>query len=860
MLLTKSLEGKQLTSPNDFPVTLSALFHLLKRSRTKILRGMLFCAVIALTYSLVRPVEYEVEATFRDRGKRDSGVETGGLAMFLKGATVESEASTLMSSKRLLQRAAKQHDLQAVLAENRIQFRPLSNVRDHMITEYAYLSGKKRPLLPLKAVPVHVSAVDYDNEVPTVLEIWFTTHERYSVIGSDGATLGEGHVGEPFATEAFQFTVHGRPGTAKSFTLELRPLTSVAEQIQKTLVVEADRDDLRLVRLTYSHPNRHTAAAVLNTVMELYTNYLREEHQRVTEEQMTYLQRRQERMAGELATIMQEYADTLSSELSEMGFPSSEKAMEFLASSMKEYKQRLLTNDLEMKRLESREGIAYYDRYQSAGDPQVINELLREIRTLKQRADTIRLGLGDASTEGTQPEFEGIDLRMADELYLAYSKELNDVEANILQQRFIVDQIGKKGFEISSLSGILEDSVSKQMIGKVSDLSLKLRDRENRTEREIIRMQEELALQEQFLTAHIGQTIHLLNVHRERLQTKIQSLQQTALMLTQRKVSILEKHLAEYMETRLANFYQEKTIIEQHQRELKQEVAMLPQKWVSEKLVDQRVEMNKRMAEEITRLVEMKNISNNLEVVESAPIDYAVAPIHPRSPKTLLFALLGALIGGMAMVSYVIVQGVKRGIPAMEESLTLAGQEVAGPLSTTLTAPPLDHDLETIRRVMDRARSAQSESAFGRSIALVIGDNADYTTLLSTLCKKRGESVIILPLTFDRHEEGDGLLQYLEGAIKEPPIIKEELSDRIASGGASRYGHELLAKRAFTELLEKLTDHYDCVIGVSRAAPASIEAAALVQRFDHVAVTITDETLEELAPYFGQKTTFVLLK
>lgn len=857
MPLTESLEGVVSTNPKDFPVTLSALMHLLKRSRRAILRGMLFCGVIALAYSLVRPVHYEVEATFRDRGKRDGGVETGGLAMILKG-TAESEAKALMHSKRLLQRAAKEHSLQAELTENRIQFRPFANARDHMITEYAHLFGKKHPLLPLKAVPVRIGAVEYDNEVPTSLEIWFTTEEKYRVIGSDGKILGEGVVGLPFVTEAFQFTVHGCPDTVKSYVLALHPLSTIAEEIQETLVAETDPDDVRLVRLSYSHPDRHTAAGVVNTIMQLYTDYLREEHQRVTEEQMSYLHQRQERMAGELATIMQEYADTLSSELSEMGFPSSEKAMEFLASSMKEYKQRLLTNDLEMKRLEGREGIAYYDRYQSAGDPQVINELLGEIRTLKQRADTIQLGLGNTPKGDSQPEFEGIDLRMADDLYLAYSKELNEVEADVLQQRFIVEQIGKEGFEISSLSGVLKDSVSKQMIGKVSDLNLKLRDRENRTEREISRLQEELALQEQFLTAHITQTIQLLNVHQERLQKKIASLQQKTLMLIQQRVSILEKHLAEYMETRLTNFGQEKQIITQHQKELQKEVAMLPQKWVSEKLVDQRVAMNKQMAEEITRLVETKNISNSLEVVESAPIDYAVTPIHPRSPKTVLFALLGALVGGMGMVTYVIITGVKRGVPATDETLTLAGQEVAGSLSPTLTAPPLDHDLETIRRIMDRALSAASESVFGRSLALIIGENADYSTQLATLCKKRGESVLILPLTFDRHEKQQGLLQYLEGTIDEPPIIKGELYDKISIGGPSRYGHELLAKRAFTELLEKLTDHYDCVIGVSHATPTSIEAKALLQRFDHLALTLTDETLEELSPYFGKKSTFIL--
>ncbi len=57
-------------------------------------------------------------------------------------------------------------------------------------------------------------------------------------------------------------------------------------------------------------------------------------------------------------------------------------------------------------------------------------------------------------------EFEGISLETAQQLYVSYSKEGSDLEATRAQISFVIEKLEDPNFEISSLSSVLNDSVS----------------------------------------------------------------------------------------------------------------------------------------------------------------------------------------------------------------------------------------------------------------------------------------------------------------------------------------------------------------------------------------------------------------
>ncbi len=427
-------------------------------------------------------------------------------------------------------------------------------------------------------------------------------------------------------------------------------------------------------------------------------------------------------------------------------------------------------------------------------------------------------------------EFQGINLPLAKELYLNYSKKHHEIEAKTLEHEFIIDQIQSPDFEVTSLGALLNDPISKELIAKASQLTFALKEPHNRSAKEQQRLQEEITTKKLFLAEHLKQAAHLLTLQQNLIKEKIHSLQQTTLGLIQQQISILEENLQDYLNQRLADLGQERKVIERHQKELNASMVSLPEKWAEEKLIDQKMNTNKLMAAEITKLIESKNLASNLEVIRSAPLDLAVPTINPLKSKVVFFAVVGMFIGFFSSVGFLVTRACVTGIRVSEENLKLAGLNVLGHLTTAASKqPPLDRDLETLRHV----------SAISGGTLLTVGE-LDYSTNLANLLRAGGQKVLVMHLSSDGSSEG--LLDYLEGELEEPPII----DDVIRMGGFNRYSSELLSSLRFQEMLKQSNEEYDTVIAVLKEKATSASASNLMMLFDKTVMTLQNETLDQL--------------
>ena len=272
-------------------------------------------------------------------------------------------------------------------------------------------------------------------------------------------------------------------------------------------------------------------------------------------------------------------------------------------------------------------------------------------------------------------EFQGINLNMAGDLYVAYNKELITVESQKTQHEFILAQLNEPDFEISSLSALFHDSLSLDMITKASNIILALKDQENRSTKEQDRLNFDLAIQKGFLKTHIQQSIALHLLRENFLKEKIQHLQSLNLSLVQEKISILENEIKEFVSETLDNLKQEQQLIEKNLAELRIEMSAFPQKWATEELINQQMEINKSLVEEISKLIESKNIANNLEKLQSSPVDIAYPPIHPKSPRLLFLTIMGAVLGAFLSFVWVLGWSIIQGIQASTDNLKGIGTQ-----------------------------------------------------------------------------------------------------------------------------------------------------------------------------------------
>jgi len=529
---------------------------------------------------------------------------------------------------------------------------------------------------------------------------------------------------------------------------------------------------------------------------------------------------------------------------------------------IKNWHERLVVVREALKGMESK---GWYEKEKEWANlkGQYITYLRNLLHFYHVREKTIKERL--AHQTSPQEDFQGITLSLAEEIFVAYSKELSEAEAKMVQLQFIVEHLGDEDFELSPLNAFLTDPVSQKIVEKYSELLLALQDRDNRSDREQARIKNELLLQRGFLEMHLTQTGQLLSLRAELLRDKIRALQHVSLVLVQQRISILEKQIDDYIAARLLDLQQEKEVLALQLKDVSRELAKVPHKLITEKFIERQVEMNQRIDQEIAHLVESKNIANNMEVVESAPVDIAVPPVYPKAPRILLFAMAGAFAGGFLTLCATLVREAAKGIVATKENLTEYNQHVAGSLSRALTSPLRDRDLETLRRVMTHF---SPNKEFSLSTLLLIGDGPDYSLELANLAKLKGLKTLIVSTLFDEGEplSEKGLLQYLEGKLEEPEVLQRVGVDYISSGGYSRFSKELLASERFERLIQNAASQYDWVIQISRKAPAGAEAEGLLRNASSTAVSLQGEKLEELVCYFNKakefgsnRVTFILL-
>lgn len=959
------MEGQDKKEDSDFFLSFSDLVNICKRKKNNILFCCAFLALLSAFFTLTRPIEYAAESTFREKGISEAGLSKSLSSFILgNGDGNESEAVTMMKSRKLMEELVKRMHLQGnVVKKERIDpFRVLSLMKKNLAVEYAYFKKKKTPAVATPPAELKVIDIFYPEEIPATYDLVFSSPNEFEVSDQTKKVIATGRLGTPVTIGTSQFTVVREGGESpqySTFMVVLHPLAPTAKEYSQKFNIDCDRSDKGLLKLQYANGNRHLAALHLNALMEIYQDHSNKEHQRIANFQIGYLEKRHDEMSQDLEKLMYNHAHGLSSDVTSCGHHSIEKAMEFRASNLQEYKRKLLSINLEIQRFKKakEDGEEFYDKFISETNPLVINTLSGQIRDLKQESDSLglvirnfkendiveleedfsqqlkqieenklctkeaKILLASLDTQKTLPEvpvllnhpklmvkfwveklmlasdedqkncrtnlksylenlihfldvqqrsieerlahqqpakgeFEGINLNTARELFLSYSREMNDAQSRIAQHKYIVSQMEDPGFELTSLSTVLQDSVSAEMIGRASSLILSLRDADNRSSKEQERLKSELEIQKSFLANHINQTIKLLELREKLLKTKIRALQTANLALIQEQISILQEHMSEYIVNRLSSLEEEKELLTNYTQELQEEMALLPAKWMAGRLIDQQLNVNLKMVEEVTKLVESKNISNHLETIQSAPIDVAIAPLHPKPPRIILFTLLGAGLGAFLGLSWVIISSIASGIQASEANLRLAGQHVSGSVIRSYSSiekePLLDKDLETLRRLFSFLLPPKKEGTplTKEKFALLIeGKGPRYAANLAELMFKTGLKILLMPISFDEEsdsEELPGLLQYLEGSADQPKIVHGKAFDFISAGGICRFSNELISSPRLEKLMDTLAERYDFILAVSHASPNSAEAEALLEKFNLAVITLTGETLDEL--------------
>lgn len=447
-------------------------------------------------------------------------------------------------------------------------------------------------------------------------------------------------------------------------------------------------------------------------------------------------------------------------------------------------------------------------------------------------------------------EFLGIDIPTLKKLHLNYLHERDESLSKIRKDEFVREQMAKREVEWLSLSSAFPDSISREMALEMGQLLLQMRKRGSYTKKELVRKERTISEKRSDLIKHLNQSLHLQQLQSELTNQRIRLVQSSMVDLLNREMTLIQQQIKDRVADRLLQVRREKEFVSGELRRVTEEMGTIPETWLKERQLQFSSELHKGMLESLVRLVESKNIENNLMIVESKPLDFAYAPLIPIHPKLLLITLLGLLVGLVLTFGGVFIWSFYRGIPLSLENLAARGRAVVGKLSERLSLERGSEDLEVVRTLSLFLREQRCSPLV---VTLVLGEGVDYSLFLANLLEKEGRTALVVDLDFSKKSdqgEHPGLIQYLEGDVDEPIVEKSSYGGFIPMGGDSPYGDELLKSKRFHDGIDRVKQHYDLtLLALPKGAKDSL-SKSFFSCSDVMVVRLEQEGFSQLLPYF----------
>jgi uncharacterized protein involved in exopolysaccharide biosynthesis len=863
----------------DIYISFEDLKNLFRRKRRKILRLGLVTFALSFLYLLLTPMTYEATATFQQAAPRDQGFDLRSFIRNFSGTAPEGSTKSLMLSRTVLEQTAQELGLQATLKEQGF----ISQKWDAFISHF--LNGSKPRLCRFQNVI-------YQGKKPRKVLITFKTNELFEI--ADHGKIVSGCKKASVHWDDITLTlidISPSVRLGKPYILTIHPKKNVLENIKSRLTIRPLREEKELLLIKFEDQNPRLAADLVNTLMEKYEEFLISQNKTIVGAQLKYLDRRQQELSEKLDTDLSEHIVVMKKSLQEQGFMGVQQELESILEPLKTHRERLdeieielasfsnktstdITNTNSKKLMQAfhdnlstqiKETKAIIDELQE-GTPQqkhsAFAPLVNDINSAKglwesskkeddrrqyeEKKDQLLTHLHDfiqhlharqqtlnSSTEFVdhlENDFLGMTLDNARQLFQQYCTQLDQLHSVLKQVIFFRDHLHEPHFELSSLTNVLDDSVTQQLVQGATQLENKLFDLDNYTAREQDRIKASLATQKRFLESHLSQVMALGKIRIQLIQEKITALNKTMHELLAKERAVLLAKIDE----------------------LKHSLHTIPDLWHMEKRLDFKAQLTKGMMEGLTQLTESKNLSRHLYQVESKPLDTAIEPFTPRSSHCFLKAT-GVGIGiALFYYLFVLIQAFVKGLPLSLTTLRFLGASTCGSFTEQTDFDQLsESDLETLRSIVLLLLSSGKESS---AVALLGEQGAPYGFNLARLLALHGKKVAIIDCNLDRIVEPSqqsGLWHYLTNAMASMTPSSAQFCDFFSAGGTTRHGVELLASDRFAALLDQYKQKYDFVFLLRQAKLHSQDSLQMLSHVNQALICISIESQKVIMPYLN---------
>lgn len=759
----------------------------------------IWASCLTIFFRLIQPPSHIAQATFRfsNQGGEQSDLLRSVLQNSRVSAGKENGVQSVLESRTLLRQVVEELGLNLEGPRPFFLIRWVQSAKDRIFSELGWKIPDRRDFIFSKA--------HFKEDVPSDFFLSFTEQEAFDVYGLNKKKLGSGKIDIPVTINGNTFTLQqtksAKPG--HTYKIHVEPWASAVKNVRGGLKIKPNKMEKTIFSLTFSHPSSEIACYFLNHLMSFYREHLKKENEEMASTQMQYLEKRQSELMKKYDKSLEEHQAFIHQGLDETGFVHLKQEIHFLERPSEDYLARLHEIDLKLNRLKQSNPLL------KTGNPQMVSFEKKKPLGWQRH-----------------PELEGVTPEIVEKLCIEYNEQWDTLRTNIEQLSSLEKQVFRPEFEVTSLSGILTDAVSQEMIQKATKISLDLQDTENHSVKDKERLQASLDVQKRFLSQHIVQLLHMQKLKSRLLKEKIFSLQETSARLLGVEKDLLLHQLAG----------------------LQNKMKSLPEKWKRENQLTMQRDLSVGMLEGLAQLTESKNVHHQLFYVESKPIDLAHIPLKPNRG----FILLQGGIVGFILCFFLWVRDCLRwfslGLTVTEENARKLGVDFCGFLP--LFCRDLFHNLKKEHTQALRKAAAfifSQKEKNKRTCIAVLSAAPSFCSNVASLLHLQGSKVLVVecsPSVFHQEKEV-GLYDYLAG-LGPVTILQDKDFDRLPSGRYEKHFVEFLFRENFDKLIKGFLDSYDVVI-LSLEAPLSDPAVLpLKAKADALIVHAEDVLYEQM--------------
>ncbi len=773
-------------------------------------------AMAALLLAFVSPVGHTAKALFRE-GSPPQLPSSALPNLFLSSiASMSPDGSGIvyMQSEQVLRRVIDTLGLQVTVNKRSMAPTVLQNIYSN---SQIYLGRTLPEQEHFSFTDVHYSGLQ-----PIHFLLTFSDADHFSLRNNKGQMVANGVLGKKVTMPDVAFTLMEAPSdvkTGEKYDVLISPWENALADIRKRLEIRPEKLDKALLKLYYTHSSRAQAARIVDGIMDAYLRYLQEENDRIADKQLAFLDKRQGQFTAKYDQELDEHLTCLKQNIETLGFIQVGQELEFLAVPQHELKNKLVTLDNlfdRLKRVQASYALASKASSESEEGAYHITAAAAHPSAMKR---------GDVRAE----QFAGIDLETAQRLHNDYQRELDVYQEKIDTLSFLLARVHRQDFDLDALSSVGVDGVTADLIKGASELVLQSKDLNNRSPKDLQRIEESLATQKAFIAEHMNQALELYKQNAQIAQHKLARLRDTMMSLIKTEKAVIYKQL----------------------HELQSQLSELPARWKMEQQLEMKREMLGKIVEGIAQMIEGKTIECRLKQLNSKVIDRAHCDLLPKK-RPFLFLLSLCMCAGVGLTYFFFFcRMLLRGFPLNESSARALELATSGTLGSFCDAPlqKLSRNDTDVLRALANFIQNKKKVGSGVVVALAGSSRLNFLPNLARLLKLRGAKVLLVDAAFDCTEsrvETDTLCDYLSEKSATWVPQKNEGFDRLPCGTAGAFCAELLHNDRFEQFLDKARKEYDVVLFVCSGVFDANAVNCAVQKADGFIISMQEETLEQL--------------